>query len=209
MGTKKKYYVVWIGREPGIYNAWEDCQEQIKGFADAKYKSFETIEEAEKAFEDNYKNYVSYKKDNSKKAKSASGTSPILNSIAVDGACSGNPGIAEYQGVYTADGRKIFKQGPFEDASNNLVEFLAIVHALAYCKKNNIKIPIYSDSKTAISWIKNKKCKSTINRTEKNKVVFDLIDRGEKWLAENSYENRIIKWETEIWGEIPADFGRK
>lgn len=209
MAKKKKYYVVWTGNKPGIYNTWEDCKCQIDGFADAKYKSFETIEEAEKAFEDNYKNYVSYKKDNSKKAKSASGTSPILNSIAVDGACSGNPGIAEYQGVYTADGRKIFKQGPFEDASNNLVEFLAIVHALAYCKKNNIKIPIYSDSKTAISWIKNKKCKSTINRTEKNKVVFDLIDRGEKWLAENSYDNRIIKWETEIWGEIPADFGRK
>lgn len=209
MAKKKKYYVVWIGNKPGIYNTWEDCQKQINGFEDAKYKSFETIEEAEKAFEDNYKNYVSYKKDNSKKAKSASGTSPILNSIAVDGACSGNPGIAEYQGVYTADGRKIFKQGPFEDASNNLVEFLAIVHALAYCKKNNIKIPIYSDSKTAISWIKNKKCKSTINRTEKNKVVFELIDRGEKWLAENSYDNRIIKWETEIWGEIPADFGRK
>ncbi|MCE1155298.1 MAG: ribonuclease H, partial [Bacteroidales bacterium] len=42
-----------------------------------------------------------------------------------------------------------------------------------------------------------------------NAVLFDLIARAEKWLADNRYSTRIMKWQTEAWGEIPADFGRK
>jgi ribonuclease HI len=115
----------------------------------------------------------------------------------------------EYQGVYTASKKLIFHMGPFEEGTNNIGEFLAIVHALALCKKENIKLPIYSDSITAISWIKKKKANSKLVSTEKNEKLFDLIERAEKWLKENTYSNQILKWLTQVWGEIPADFGRK
>ena len=44
--------------------------------------------------------------------------SPIKESIAVDAACSGNPGKMEYRGVYVADGRELFHIGPFEEGTN-------------------------------------------------------------------------------------------
>ena len=134
---------------------------------------------------------------------------PIANSLSVDAACSGNPGVLEYRGVYTSTGREIFKQGPFPEGTVNIGEFLALVHGLAYLKQKNKNIPVYSDSKTAISWVKNKKVKTKLELNKKNKKLFDLIDRALNWLQSNNFENQILKWETKYWGEIPADFGRK
>ena len=99
--------------------------------------------------------------------------------------------------------------GPFKQCTNNIGEFLAIVHALALLKQQNLNMPIYSDSITAIAWVRNRHCKSRLARTEKNIPIFDLIARAERWLKANPYTTQIIKWETENWGEIPADFGRK
>jgi len=127
----------------------------------------------------------------------------------VDAACSGNPGRMEYRGVYVADGVELFHVGPLEDATNNIGEFLAIVHALAMLKKSGKKIPVYSDSVNAIKWIDRKKCNTKLERSERNMPVFELIERAEKWLRTNTYDNPILKWETKQWGEIPADFGRK
>ncbi|MEN8764896.1 MAG: ribonuclease H, partial [Wenyingzhuangia sp.] len=56
---------------------------------------------------------------------------------------------------------------------------------------------------------KRKQCRTKIMPTATNKTMFDLIKRGEKWLRENTFKNPILKWETKVWGEIPADFGRK
>lgn len=51
--------------------------------------------------------------------------------------------------------------------------------------------------------------KTTLAPTPENAKLLSLVKRAETWLANNSYPNRIIKWNTEKWGEIPADFGRK
>ena len=116
----------------------------------------------------------------------------------------------EYQGVETKSGKLVFKMGPFEDATNNIGEFLALVHALALMKKNNDNRAVYSDSKIAINWVvKYKKSNSLLEKTSKNKKVFELIKRAEDWINTNSFKNKILKWETKAWGEIPADFGRK
>jgi ribonuclease HI len=48
--SKANFYVVWQGREAGIYDSWAACEAQVKGVA-AKYKGFATRAEAEKAFE--------------------------------------------------------------------------------------------------------------------------------------------------------------
>ena len=209
--AKQKYYVVWKGRQTGVFNNWEACQAQIKGFEGAIYKSFETQAIAQRAFNGLSHEYIG--KEINKPALTQSQLKllgkPILPSICVDGACSGSTGIAEYQGVDTETKKVIFKSKPYNDGTNNIVEFLAIVHALSHCKKNNIFLPIYSDSKIAISWVKLKQQKTNHKRSIKNKELFDLMDRAEKWLHENKYINKLLKWETKAWGENPADFGRK
>ena len=128
--------------------------------------------------------------------------------LCVDAACSGNPGPMEYRGVHLPSGKEIFRFGPIQ-GTNNIGEFLAIVHALALLKQKGLSMPIYSDSVNAINWVKKKQCKTKLERNEKTEELFRLIGRAEKWLAENKYDTPILKWETKQWGEIPADFGRK
>jgi ribonuclease HI len=80
---------------------------------------------------------------------------------------------------------------------------------LAELKKLKSNKPIYTDSITAISWVRRKKCNTKLERTNENENLFILVDRAIVWLNSNSYKTRILKWKTKIWGEIPADFGRK
>ncbi|WP_104735191.1 ribonuclease H1 domain-containing protein [Hanstruepera ponticola] len=209
---KKKYYTVWKGHHTGVFESWDDCKAQIKDFEGAQYKSFATFDAAKKALKGNYKDYIG----KSKKFKSELSEDqlkkigkPNLNSISVDAASSGNPGKMEYRGVETKSKKQLFHQGPFDEGTNNIGEFLAIVHGLAFLKKHNSDFIIYTDSKTAISWVKKKTCNTKLERTEKNKPLFELVDRAVTWLKNNSYSTTIVKWETKAWGEIPADFGRK
>ncbi len=192
---KKKFYVVWAGHQPGIYLTWAECKAQTDGFPSTEFKSFKSLEEAKKALKE--------------RVLISPQSKPNKNSYCVDAACSGNPGPVEYRGVNTATGEEIFKQGPFENGTNNIGEFLAIIHALALFKKKNIQQPIYSDSAVAIGWINKKHCKTTIEQDESNQKLFELMMRAEYWLNKNTYTNKILKWHTHLWGEIPADFGRK
>ncbi len=209
MAKKQKFYTVWEGHTTGVFNTWEECKAQVEGIAGAKYKGFDTKEEAEKALTDNYWKFI--QKNEPKQAKIAKGAfpPPILDSIVVDAAWNSVQKDMEYQGFYLKTKERIFHKGPFPDATNNIGEFLAIVHALAYLKKVNSNLPIYSDSKTAISWVRNKKANTKLEETSKNVEVFELLERAVKWLQENQYTNKILKWETDYWGENPADFGRK
>jgi len=208
---KKKYYVVWKGLKPGVYDNWEECQAQIKGFNGAVYKSFTSKEQALKAFEQNYDDFIgknTHLNELSDEEKALVGN-PIPDSLSVDAACSGNPGILEYQGVDTKSGIVLFRKGPYQEGTQNIGEFLAIVHGLAYLARQKSSIPLYSYSRTAIKWVKDKKVKTKLPLTNKNKELFDIIDRALNWLNQNEYPNQILKWETAAWGEIPADFGRK
>ena len=211
MAKKKKYYVVWEGNQPGIYNSWTDCQLQIKGYPNARYKSFSSKEEAEQAYSGNYSDFIERGKKSKPAVTSISETEKakiIWDSISVDAACSGNPGVMEYQGVDTANGAPIFHK-KFSLGTNNIGEFLALVHALAMFQKANKNTPIYTDSRIAMKWVKSKKCNTKLVRNPKTALLHEVIARAEKWLRSNTYANPILKWDTENWGEIPADFGRK
>lgn len=213
MVKKQKYYVVWAGVTPGIYESWTDCQLQTKGYEGARFKSFDTREEAEKAFNASPYEYLkpAAGKPAVRKSTSTDGTLPsavIENSLAVDAACSGNPGQMEYRGVHVGSRQEVFHYGPTY-GTNNIGEFLAIVHGLALLKQKGFDMPIYSDSVNAISWVRQKKCKTKLPREPRTEALFQLIERAEKWLHENTYSTPILKWETKMWGEIPADFGRK
>jgi ribonuclease HI len=213
---KKKFYVVWRGREEGVYSTWSECFQQISGFSGAKYRAFESELAAQNAFRGSWE-------DSAKPESPASTESikpvdwrlltgeakPVLPSWSVDASCMGNPGIMEYRGVDTDSGIELFRQGPFPLGTNNIGEFLAIVHALALLKKQGRPSVIYSDSKTAIAWVRHKKAKTSLKYNLKTRILFELISRAEKWLSENTWTTRILKWDTESWGEVPADFGRK
>lgn len=208
--AKKKFYVVWEGKKRGVFETWKECQKQIEGFKGARYKSFMNRKNAEEAFKKNYEDYIGKNIVDSilTEEQLIIIGEPVLNSIAVDGACN-NKGDSEYKGVYTDTETELFIQGPFKGGSNNIMEFLALVHALAFCKKHKLDLPIYSDSRIAINWVRKKYINTSIKKTKDNEKVFELIDRALKWLKEHSYKNKILKWETKAWGEIPADFGRK
>ncbi|MFN4144640.1 MAG: viroplasmin family protein [Runella sp.] len=210
MAKKNKFYVVWEGRQRGIFADWRECERQIKGYPEAKYKSFDSIEEAERALRGQYRDFVSSKaiKVLPKDTPAHIGK-PQTDSIAVDAAWNTATGDMEYQGVYVRTGERLFHQGPFQDGTNNIGEFLALVHGLAYLHKNKSSIPIYSDSKTAMAWLKRKHANTQLELTPRNKPLFEMLQRAEAWLAQNTYTNPVLKWETEYWGENPADFGRK
>lgn len=223
---KQKYYVVWRGNRPGIYDSWEECQAQVKGVAGAQFKSFETPELARAAYARPYSEAVEFPSRPAASKETATTDAlfidengmtavregvvnpPVLDSLAVDAACSGNPGVMEYQGVYVASRTQIFHfSAPV--GTNNIGEFLAIVHGLAYLKKNNLKQIIYSDSVNAINWVRRKECRTKLPLTPQTADLWALIRRAEAWLQANTYTTEIRKWDTDRWGEIPADFGRK
>lgn len=207
----KKVYVVWHGKETGVFTEWQKCKDSIHGFPSAKYKAFKTLETAYKAFQDGYELHwgqETFESELSQEQLEAVGE-PIYPSVSVDAAWNTDTLQMEYQGVDTLSCIKIFHQGPFEDGTNNVGEFLAIVHALAHLKKTNSSIPVYSDSRNAIGWVNDKAHRSKLKPSEKNKKLFELLDRAVKWLKENEFDNPVLKWETKAWGENPADFGRK
>jgi len=207
MAGKAKYYAVWKGRKTGVFDSWEACAAQVQGFPGAEYKGFASRAAAERAFQGSYTDYAG--KPSSSGDWLFAPQPTVAESLAVDAACSGSPGRLEYRGVRTDTGRQIFRQGPYANGTNNVGEFLAIVHALAWVKENGQEMPVYSDSETAIAWVKARHCKTELLQDDRNALLFELITRAENWLAENPDHSPVLKWDTQAWGEIPADFNRK
>ena len=195
---------MWSGKTPGIYDTWEDCEAQVKGVQGAKYKGFASRPEAEQAFASSPENYI-IRKPKAEKEEST----PILPALAVDAACSGNPGVMEFRGVIADTGTEVFHRGPFNGGTNNIGEFLAIVLGLAYLKQNNLPWVLYTDSRTALSWLKKGHADTKIEWNAQNQDLFFMLRRAEMWLHDNTWTTPIYKWDTKSWGEIPADFGRK
>ena len=212
-GKKQKYYVVWQGHETGIFDTWAECKALVEGYPGPVYKSFASREEAETAYAEGPEVHIRPKCASRQKAEQERQDRALLPIVgdawAVDAACSGNPGPMEYRCVDLKDGKEVFHFGPVH-GTNNIGEFLAIVHALALMKQKGISMTIYSDSRNALSWVKQKKCKTKLERTPKTEELFQMIERAENWLKNNSYDHiPLLKWETDQWGEVPADFGRK
>jgi ribonuclease HI len=209
-----KIYIVLQGHETGVYNNWNDCKEQVNGFKNAVYKSFKKADDIKK--DSNVMFYQMYLGNTPIQKKQV--TTLIENStnelnkesIYVDGACSGNPGKGEYQLVYS-DKKVIFRSDIYPNTTNNLMEFFALVDALVFNKSVDNKYFIYSDSVTAMAWVRNKKCNTKIKNNNNNKSSIDKISQCEDILhnMDNLDYSKILKWDTKKLGEIPADFGRK
>jgi ribonuclease HI len=205
MANTKKYYTVWKGRTRGVFDTWERCLAQVHGYPGAQYKAFPSREAAQLALGQPYE-----KARPAQTGRRAAGAgAPERNAIAVDASCPGNPGPVEFRGVDIGKCAEVFRQGPLANGTNNIGEFLAIVHALGYLQQRNLDWPIYTDSKIAIGWVRHKQCRTKLIADKSNASLFQQIRRAEVWLRTNQFRTRIVKWETEAWGENPADFGRK
>jgi ribonuclease HI len=207
MTEKPKFYVVWKGRRTGVYSSWKACEAQVLGYPGAQYKSFGSRTAAEQALRGKYS--VQTGAPSAGRDWLFAPHPPLVDGIAVDAACSGSPGRLEYRGVDLRSGRELFREGPFGNGTNNVGEFLAIVHALEMLKKKKSDLPVYSDSETAIIWVKAKHCNTKLVADKTNAALFVLIDRAEEWLSEQKRTNQVLKWDTRAWGEIPADYNRK
>jgi ribonuclease HI len=243
---RARYYVVFVGREPGIYDEWPRCQAQVEGFSGAQFRSFPSAAAAQQAWMDAGGDPVPLdepgapapddslelldegdlgegglldgsaplvgRETASPGARSsvASGEAgPPAGSIAVDAACSGNPGPMEYRGVDIDTGVQLFHVGPMQ-GTNNIGEFLAIVHGLAWLSQQGRRGPLYSDSTIAIGWVGRAAAKTTLPRNAATEQAWQLLARAQQWLRRAPYHAvEIRKWPTRRWGQIPADFGRK
>lgn len=212
-----KWYVIWVGRHSGVFDSWEECKEYVENFPGAKYKSYTNKDDAIRAFRrgapgDDEKLIIRQIISHSSPAKTNYEAFPEIDTkgIAVDASCLGNPGTMEYRGVSLATGKELFRGGPYKDGTNNIGEFLALIHVLALLKKEgDSTTTIYTDSKTALSWLRNRTVKTTLRPTKNNAKLLEILSRAISWMNSNSFKNPIKKWDTEKWGEIPADFGRK
>lgn len=233
---KHKYYVVFVGRNPGVYDNPDDALEQVDGFDGAMFKSYDSPEAAAQAFRNSCRRTETKELGNLLKSasdnaiansgpkyddlkKSGAGSLPKvdyfqfpeidLNGWAVDASCQGNPGVMEYRGVELMTGREIFRVGPFKKGTNNIGEFLAIVHALALMAQKGEQHTIYSDSISGMAWVRNRKVKTQLKRDSDTEPVYKMMERALVWLNTHHYDVKIRKWDTDRWGEVPADFGRK
>ena len=213
MAKKSKYYVVWKGIEPGIYDNWEDCEEQVSTFPGARFKSFPSYDAAVKAFREGSDDATALLHLlTHKRTELDYSAFPEIDTsgIAVDAACSGNPGAMEYRGVALVSGDELFHFGPVPSGTNNIGEYLAIVHAMAYCaQRGESRRPIYSDSRTGMSWVRMRRARTRLTPSPANEYLRQVIARADRWLQTHELTNPLHKWETETWGEIPADFDRK
>jgi ribonuclease HI len=211
--SKRKYYVVWKGRRTGVFTSWEECSSAVTGFAGAQYKAFDSRAAAEEALRKPYADYEGKPTSSQKWLFALS--KPILPSLCVDAACDGSPGTLEFRGIEIETGREVFHAGPYRDGTNNVGEFLAIVRGLRWLEAEGKKMPLYSDSETAIGWARAGKCRTRLEHTGRNDELFGLITSAEKWLGSRTGARAqreaisVLKWDTGAWGENPADFGRK
>lgn len=220
-----KFYVVWHGRETGIFTDWETCKRQIHEFPRPRYKSFDTRQQAEialKAGADQWKQALPMLAG--RPAKSEKSQAPTLFSspgaempcLVVDASFMGNTGLMEYQCIALPERKTIFASQPVAGATGNIGEFLALVSAARYVLKHRLNCPIYTDSKTALAWYRDKYCRTNIREgslfgmPEEQKQILTRIVAAEQWLRETALTGvRVLKWETTEWGENPADYGRK
>lgn len=160
----KKYYVVWVGQQPGIYTTWAEAESQVKGFPKAKYKSFTRQAEAEQAYANKPKAAVTRsttKSSPKKKTTTASTASIDLTadiSIFCDGACDPNPGKAGTGiAIYQKDKLNQLWYGLYNPTgTNNTAELLGLHHSLVFAQAATEKgqsVTIYCDSKYSIDCV--------------------------------------------------------
>ncbi|CAB4489918.1 unnamed protein product [Rhizophagus irregularis] len=198
--VKSGFYAVHIGFKPGVYHSWEECEKQIKKYPNAKYKKFNTLQEAEafvkegnnkKVFGNSTRETPISKYISSKQQNTSSSASNVSNEkslkVWTDGSSinNGQHGAKAGIGVYWGkdDPRNISERLPGPRQTNNRAEIMAVIRALETCPDNNIPLEIRTDSQYVINaykswipkWEKNNKWKASNNKDVENKELFQRL----------------------------------
>lgn len=214
--SKKKRYVVRKGKHTGIFSTWDECKAAVHGYAGAQYKSYPTVIAAQQAFDGSYDSQITRKARNSQQVTCNYRDHVEHLSIAVDAACSSNPGILERQWVETIWWKKLFSSTQYPLGTTNIGEWIAIIQGMRFLFDHERKEhTIYSDSRIALWWVQKGTIRTTLPRNSQTEKLWALIDESLErltgvWLdLLKSKKITLIKWPTKEWWEIPADFGRK
>lgn len=161
--AKQKFYVVWAGKNTGIFNNWPEVQKSVIGHKGAKHKSFPTLAEAEAAFSEPPERA---KPSSSPARVSKTSTSPAVNSTALnplfdvhifsDGGCDPNPGeAASGVAVYDSGALKYLYHGLYNpNGTNNTAELNALHQAMLIAErelKQGKSVQILSDSTYSVN----------------------------------------------------------
>ena len=172
----KKFYVVWAGRETGIFTNWSDTRKQVDQFPQCKFKSFKTRQEAEAAYAAGWskKRENSAKKIGNTTAKKSQTTPKFMAprlagtsskstkhydiEVYCDGACEPNPGES-------GSGVAVYREGNLSElwyglydaqGTNNAAELNALYQALLIAKEgidSGKEVEVLSDSQYGINCV--------------------------------------------------------
>jgi ribonuclease HI len=205
------FYGVWAGRNPGVYDNWNDCKAQVDKFSGAKFSKLKATTKADALVEFNAANTGLGSIGSASSAPAKNGGKPIENVLTVDGASNGL--VCEYQAVWYPSKEFAFASPVLQGGTNNIAEFLGLVSAIKYLQEKKLPLRVYTDSVTAMAWVRNKVANTTARNTGKATEELDgMLADAEKYLRDNEHllnKLEVLKWETKDWGEIPADYGRK
>lgn len=197
-----KYYVVWKGINTGVYDNWNDCKKQVNGFSGALHKSFESLDEAEKAFEE-------YSESPNSTSTSIPPSPYSIKSFIVNGNCQDTFGEISYRWKISGSTSNAKEINLAMIGTKNIADFIAIVYLIKLSQKVKLNLPIYTNSKTAKNWILNKKCNHHLFVSKKTEAVLAVIKETEDWLSNNAVENEILFWDSVAWGKFPLVNRRK
>lgn len=156
--AKKKWYAVARGRKTGLYTTWPEAEREVKGFAGARFKGFATKEEALAWLEDPVR---PQRKKTASNPPPAPGKSDLKGTVVfTDGSCLGNPGPGGYGVVILVDGKEADElSGGYRRTTNNRMEMMAVIKALAFLQSAKGEIRLFSDSSYLVNgltkgWVK-------------------------------------------------------
>ncbi len=203
MASSRRYYVVWRGRRPGVYDSWEACAEQVQGYPNALYRAYPSRALAEKAFRMGPEAAWL-------PTWALAEPGPERPSLAVDASASRPRGPVAYRGVLLQPRGKVQPvfEGRLGEATVPLGEFLALVRALQWLDAHEQRMPVYTDSTTALGWFhRGGPSPTALERTPED--ARRSLEEALRWLQQHPGPWDVRLWETAAWGENPADFGRK
>lgn len=164
--SKKQYYIVVRGYEPGLYTAWfgeGGAAEQVEGFPQAVHRGFHSLEEAAAWLAGQEEALLSQlppdlqelleqdqATDQEESAKSLLEAGKVL--IYADGGAIENPGPGGYGVVLCYKGRRRELSGGFRSTTNNRMELWACIEGLK-ALKNPCEVVLYSDSRYVVDGI--------------------------------------------------------
>lgn len=151
----KKFYAVAQGRRPGIYGSWSDAEAQVKGYSGARFKGFSKRSEAE-AWMDNPEYQQNLKRVASKQGEKQNHPETAAADrvdIYTDGGAIGNPGPGGYGAIIRAEGKERELSGGYRLTTNNRMELMACIKAIAALPVQDKPIRLHSDSSYVVNGI--------------------------------------------------------